>query len=75
MLRILDRIDPPRQTRRHEINAALRFLATVTETSNSDFYNLYTLLTAQSFHGSNSACPAIATANGLKVCNTFAEAA
>jgi hypothetical protein len=34
-----------------------------------------TLLTAQSFHGSNSASPAIATANGLKVCNTFVEAA
>ena len=34
-----------------------------------------TLLTTQSFHGSNSASPAIATANGLKVCNTFVEAA
>jgi hypothetical protein len=32
-------------------------------------------LTAQSFHGSNSASPAIATANGRKVCNTFVEAA
>lgn len=29
----------------------------------------------QSFHGSNSASPAIATANGRKVCNTFTEAA
>ena len=34
-----------------------------------------TLLTTQSFHGSNSASPAIATANGLNVCNTFVEAA
>jgi hypothetical protein len=27
-----------RRTRRHQMNAALRFLATVTESSNSDFY-------------------------------------
>jgi hypothetical protein len=38
-------------------------------------WGFYTLLTAQSFHGSNSASPAIATANGRNVCNTFVEAA
>jgi hypothetical protein len=33
-------IDPPRQTRCHEMNGQLRFSATVTEILNPNFYNI-----------------------------------